>query len=52
MTDADRLILIKNINDRIGRDQMIMQDLKNKIASVIMVRKNTDANSIELFFTK
>ena len=51
MTDAERLLLVKNMNQRIDNDRVVMRDLKSKVENIIMIRRTPDANSIDIFFT-
>jgi hypothetical protein len=52
MTDADRLILVKNMRNRIDRDKISMEQLKNNVTAIVLMRSNPQEDNIRLFFNK
>jgi hypothetical protein len=52
MTDADRLLLVKDMRNRIDRDKVSMEQLKNNVTAIVLMRSNPQEDNIRLFFNK
>lgn len=50
MSDAERLILIKGINNRINADLMSMKQMRNGVLQIIARRNHTESNSIRQLY--
>ena len=52
MTDADRLMLVKNMRNRIDQDKVSMEQLKNNVTAIVLMRSNPQKDNIRLLFNK